>query len=158
MAHLCIYKWGLGFYSCFFLKGTQRGMSQTKRHTPLSHFNVSCLLLFWMVWSMESSVAFEVILTQDDVLINFIHILWSYEIYNSALWLDISGREEGLTQNKGPVPIWAAINETSPMHSLCICNEKHLMYYLYCICKLAVSCALIGKTPLYKMYANHKWM
>lgn len=39
------------FVFCFFKKGTWRGMSQSKRHTPLMHFNVSCLYYFeWFGW------------------------------------------------------------------------------------------------------------
>ena len=81
-------------------------------------------------------------------MIHLNRILPVDENYDSVLRL--SGRRLK-PQNKGPVPIRAAINDPPPMHSLCICNEKHFMYYLYCICKLAVSCAPIEKKPpLYK--------
>lgn len=104
-----------------------------------------------MVWVTESSVVFEISLTQDDDLFNFIHILCLYNTQFSPL--------AGCQWQGGRLKLKTRVHYQYeqlyvklplPMHSLCICNEKQFMYYLYCICKLAVSCALIGLMPLYK--------
>lgn len=105
----------------------------------------AAFLLFWMVWVMERSMVFEVSLTQDDDLFTFIHILFICEIYNWVFWLNVSGRQGGKTQTKGPLPKWAAINESPPCIPY-VFAMKNSSYYLYtALCKLAVSCVLIGK-------------
>lgn len=96
---------------------------------------------------MESSVAFEVSLTQDVDLFNFIHIFTRACGISSLAWCQ-GGRINPRRGSK-----MSSYSSETPPCIPCVFAMMKQLYYLYRICKLAVP---IGKMPLYKMYANHK--
>lgn len=131
-----------------FFKGTWRVCPKSKG------IHLECILsaaftIEWFWWLKPVRLLRLASLRMIILLYSYFVCLWNLQF--SPLALLQGGR---LNPKQGSSTNMSSYKLNSLMHSLCICKEKHLMYYLYSICKSVVSCALIEKMPLYKLYAN----
>lgn len=133
-----------------FKKGTHRGTvhPQTKTHSHEAFERQLPFTIYRVVWGDGKQCELFLRLASLRMMIYLILSIFYVSMKSTIQSCQRQGGRLNRKQGSSTDTSSYTLNPHPFMHSLCICNEKQFMYYLYC--KLAVSRAPIGKMPLYK--------